>query len=150
MLIAKPEVEFLGIIWQQGKLHVPSARIQAFKNMPIPKTPKNVISFICTMSYYRKFILKFAELAKPLMDLSALHPTQFKWLPIHQQSFDNMIGAIEINTSLHLPDPKKTFFVQTDASHVAGAGRVFQKDGQGSELLMACVSKTFTKAERKY
>jgi hypothetical protein len=102
------------------------------------------------MSYYRIFIPKFAELAKPLMDLSALRPTQFKWLPIHQQSFDNMIRAIKINTSLHLPDPKKPFFVQTDASDVAGAGRVFQKDDQGNELLMAYVSRTFTKAERKY
>ncbi len=88
--------------------------------------------------------------AKPLMDLSALHPTQFKWLPIHQQSFDNTIRAIKKNTSLHLPDPKKTFFVQIDASDVAGAGRVFQKDDQGNKLLMACVSRTFTKAERKY
>jgi hypothetical protein len=40
MLIAKPEVEFLGIIWRQGKLHIPSARIQAFKNVPIPKNPE--------------------------------------------------------------------------------------------------------------
>ncbi len=147
MSIAKPEVEFLDIIWRQGKLHIPSARIQAFKNVPIPKTPKKVKSFVCAMSYNRKFIPKFAEFAKPLMDLSSL---QFKWLPIHQQSFDNMIRAIKINTSLHLPDPKKTFFVQTDASDVAGAGRVFQKYDQGNELLMACVSRTFTKAERKY
>ncbi len=108
--IAKPEVEFLGIIWRQGRLHIPSARIQAFKNVPIPKTPKKVKSFVCAMSYYRKFIPKFAELAKPLMDLSSLHPTQFKWLPIHQQSFDNMIRAIEINTSLNLPDPQKPFY----------------------------------------
>jgi hypothetical protein len=102
------------------------------------------------MSYYRKFIPKFAELAKSLMDLSALHPTQFKWLPLHQQSFDSMIKAIKTNTSLNLPDPKKPFFVQTDASDVAGAGRVFQKDDQGNELLMACDSRTFTGAECKY
>jgi len=82
--------------------------------MPIPKTPKKVKSFVCAMLYYRKFIPKFAELAKQLMDLSALHPTQFKWLPLHQQSFDRMIKAIETNTSLNLPDPKKPFlFKQT-------------------------------------
>ncbi len=51
---------------------------------------------------------------------------------------------------MNLPDPQKPFYVQTDASDVAGAGRVFQKDDQGNELLMACVSRTFTKAERKY
>ena len=91
------------------------------------------------MSYYRRFIPKFAELAKPLMDLSTLHPSQFKWNQIHQKAFESMIDAIQVNTSLNLPDP-----------YVAGAGRVFQKDDQGNELLMACVSRTFTRAERKY
>jgi hypothetical protein len=102
------------------------------------------------MSYYLCFILKFAELAKPLMDLSTLHPSQFKWQDIHQKAFDSMIDAIQKNTSLSLPDPSKPFFVQTDASDVAGAGRVFQKYNQGNELLMACVSRTFTRAEHKY
>jgi len=68
MSIAKPEVEFLGIIWRKGMLHIPTARISAFKNMLVPKTPKKVKSFVCVMSYYRCFIPKFAELAKPLMD----------------------------------------------------------------------------------
>jgi hypothetical protein len=102
------------------------------------------------MSYYRCFIPKFAELAKPLMDLSTLHPSQFKWQDTHQKAFDSMIDAIQNNTSLNLADPSKPFFVQTDASDVAGAGRVFQKDDQGNELLMAFVSKTFTRAEHKY
>ncbi len=61
-----------------------------------------------------------------------------------------MIDAIQMNTSLNLPNPSKPFFVQTDASDVARAGRVFQKDDQGNELLMACVSRTFTRAELKY
>ena len=56
MSIAKPEVESLGIIWRQGKLHIPLARIQPFKYVPIPKTRNKVKSFICVMSYYRKFI----------------------------------------------------------------------------------------------
>jgi len=68
MSIAKPEVEFLGIVWHKGMLHIPTARILAFKNMLVPKTPKKVKSFVCAMSYYRCFIPKFAELAKLLMD----------------------------------------------------------------------------------
>ncbi len=46
MSIAKPEVEFLGIVWRKGMLHIPTARISAFKNMPVPKTPKKVKSFV--------------------------------------------------------------------------------------------------------
>jgi hypothetical protein len=68
----------------------------AFKNMPVPKTPKKVKSFVCNMSYYRRFIPKFAEL---LMDLSPLHPSQFKWNEIHQKAFKSMIDAIQTQTS---------------------------------------------------
>ncbi len=52
MSIAKQEVEFLGIIWRKGMLHIPTARISAFKNMPIPKTPKksNHLSTPCLIT----------------------------------------------------------------------------------------------------
>ena len=53
MSIAKPEVEFLGILWRKGKLHIPTARISTFKNMPVPKTPKKVKSFVCAMSSHQ-------------------------------------------------------------------------------------------------
>ena len=118
--------------------------------MQVPKTPKKVKSFFCAMSYYRSFIPKFAELAKPLMELSTFYLSQFKWHAIHQKAFESMIDAIQTHTSLNLLDPSKPFFVQTDAPDVAGVGRVFQKDDQGNEFLMACVSETFTRAERKY
>jgi hypothetical protein len=68
------------------------------------------------------------------MDLSTLHLSQFKWQDIHQKAFDSMIDAIQNNTSSNLPDPPKPFFVQTDASDVVRAGRVFQKDDQGKKI----------------
>ena len=54
------------------------------------------------------------------------------------------------HATLNLPDPQKPYYVQTDASQNCGGGRVFQKDDQGEELLLACISRTFTKAERAY
>ena len=148
--IATEEIEFLGIMYKKGKLNIPEARVRAFKDYPKPKTPKQVKSFVCAMSYYRRFLPRFAELAQPLMDLTLLHHKQFKWLDVHDKSFQDMITAMVTYTSLTLPDPKKTFYVQTDASDYCGAGRVFQKDDEGNELLLACVSRTFTKTERKY
>ncbi len=41
MSIAKPEVEFLGIVWRKGMLHIPTARISAFKNMRFPIQQKS-------------------------------------------------------------------------------------------------------------
>jgi hypothetical protein len=61
-----------------------------------------------------------------------------------------MIQSIIDNCSLILPQPNEPFFVQTNASDVCGAGRVFQKNEKGEEMLQAFISRTFTRAERKY
>jgi hypothetical protein len=39
MEIAKPEIEFLGVLWKKGTLNIPTARVQGFLNMAKPKTP---------------------------------------------------------------------------------------------------------------
>ena len=148
--ILKEQIEFLGIVWKKGTLNIPEARVQGFMNLAPPTTPKKSKSFICSMGYYRKFIPRYAELAHPLQEGSLVHPKQFKWSPDHQKAFDNMINAIKTHTSLNLPVPNQPFYVQTDASDVAGAGRIFQLDKNGEEKLIACVSRTFTKTERKY
>jgi hypothetical protein len=152
MEIAKPEIEFLGVLWKKGSLNIPKAKIQGFLDMKKPTTPRLVKTFVCAMAYYRRFIPYFSDLAKPLTQLynDNIHPKQFKWLPEHDEAYNRMIQAIEENTSLNLPDPHDTFYLQTDASDVAGAGRVFQKTKDGEEKLLACISRTFTKAERKY
>jgi hypothetical protein len=84
------------------------------------------------------------------MELTTLHPKQFKWTNVHTKLFKKIIQAIITNLLLYLPRPNEPFFVQTDASNWCGAGRVFQKNKQGEEMIIACVSRTFTRAERKY
>ncbi len=51
---------------------------------------------------------------------------------------------------MYLPDSKLPYYVQTDASQYAGAGRVFQKDEDGNEKVIACISCTFSKSEPSY
>jgi hypothetical protein len=91
------------------------------------------------MSYYQQFIPQFAQMSKPLMVLAQLHPKQFKWESIHTKSFKEMIQSIINKCSLNLPQQNEPFFVQTDASDVCGAGRVFQKNEKGEEMLLACM-----------
>jgi hypothetical protein len=84
------------------------------------------------------------------MDLATLHPKQFNWTEDHEKRYPQLINAIIANSSSHIPDPTKEFNVQIDVSQNCGAGCVFQKDDEGNELLLACVSRTFTKLERVY
>jgi hypothetical protein len=87
LFLAQQCIEFLGIIWKRGSLHISDAKLSAFKAYPIPTTPKRTKSFVCAMSYYQQFIPRFAQMSKQLMDLAQLHPKQFKWESIHTRSF---------------------------------------------------------------
>ena len=150
LLLAKEHIEFLGMIFKKGTISIPDMKLEAFKRMESPNTPKKAKSLICCLSYYRNFCPKFAELSHDINQATLLHNKQFTWTPDLESKFRLLIDTICKNATLSLPNPAKTFYVQTDASKYCGAGRIFQKDESGNEIVIAAVSRTFTKTERGY
>ena len=150
LLVAKEHIEFLGMIFKRGTISIPDLKLEAFKRMESPTTPKKAKSLICCLSYYRHFCPKFAELSHDINQATLLHNKQFKWTPELESKLRILIDTICKNATLCLPNPAKTFYVQTDASKYCGAGRIFQKDDNGEEKVIAAVSRTFTKTERGY
>ena len=117
----------------------------------MPKTPKKLKSIICALAYYRHFVPRFSELSRELMEMaSTKHHRQFKFLPEHEKLLRDLIQSVCNNAVTYFPDPTKPFFVQTDASMFCAGGRLYQKDENLNELLIAAVSRTFTKTERHY
>ena len=41
-------------------------KVEAIKNVPVPKTQREIKSFLGLAGYYRKFIQDFAKITKPL------------------------------------------------------------------------------------
>ena len=150
LLIARQDINFLGMTFKKDIINIPEAKMLAFKQFPSPNTPKKVKSLLCCLSFYRHFCPKFAELSHELMQLSTLHAKQFKWEDKHEKQLRLLIDTICTNATLYIPDPNKTFYVQTDASQFCAAGRIFQKDDQDREKVIASVSRTFTKTEQHY
>lgn len=150
LFLAQKHVEFLGMIFEKGKVSIPEKRLEAFKNLPSPTTPKKAKSVISCLSYYRHFCPRFAELAREILELGQLHPKQFKWTDELEQKYRQLIKTIIDNASIYLPDPNKPYYVQTDASIYCAAGRVFQLNDEKQEMLIAAVTRTFTKTERHY
>jgi hypothetical protein len=148
--LMRDNVEFLGVVWTKGKISIPEAKLLSFKALPSPNTPRKAKSVICALAYYRKFIFDFAGLAHCIMEIALAHPRSFKWTPLHENNFRQIISLMCKHHSLYLPDPSRPYYVQSDASHYAGAGRLYQLDDEGNERLLGCVSRTFTKTERVY
>lgn len=62
----KREVSYLGhLITSEGVKPNPD-KIYAINKYPIPKTQKQIKSFLGLIGYYRKFIRDFAKVTKPL------------------------------------------------------------------------------------
>ena len=148
--IARESIDFLGIIWKKNTISIPESKLQAFRELASPNTPKKLKTMLCALGFYRHFVPAFADLAHFLMSMTTLHHKQYQWTEHHELLFRELIDTMCKNAVRYLPDPSKPYYVQTDASDFCGAGRVFQKDEEGNEMPLACISRTFTKTERAY
>ena len=86
--------------------------------MPPPTTPKEVKQFLGLVKYYRKFIPKFADLARPLNILTR-KDVEFEWTDICQKYFGLLKSKLLESPILQYPDPNKLYVLFTDASKYA-------------------------------
>ena len=86
--------------------------------MPAPRTPKEVKQFLGLVSYYRKFIPRFSDIAQPLNALTR-KDKEFVWDAICEKSFCVLKQMIIQEAILVYPDPTKPYVLFTDASKYA-------------------------------
>ena len=111
----KKHIQYLGhMISGDGIVPVPE-KLESVEQMPPPTTPKEVKQFLGLVGYYRKFVPKFADLARPLNVLTR-KDVEFKWTEVCQQSFDLLKSKLLESPILQYPDPNKPYILFTDAS----------------------------------
>ena len=88
--------------------------------MPPPKTSKEVKQFQGLIGYYRKFVPRFSNLARPLNALTRKN-VSFEWTSICQESFELLRTSLMTEPILTYPDPNLLYVLYTDASKYAWA-----------------------------
>ena len=68
-----------------GIVPVPE-KLESVEQMPPPMTPKEVKQFLGLIGYYRKFMHKFGDIARPLNAMTR-KDVDFEWTDICLQSF---------------------------------------------------------------
>ena len=66
----KKHVQYLGHLISGEGIELVPEKLESIKQMPTPRTPKEVKQFLGLIGYYRKFIPKFSDVARPLTNLT--------------------------------------------------------------------------------
>ena len=116
----KTHVQYLGhLVSGKGIKPLPE-KLESVKKMPAPTTPKEIKQFLGLVGYYRKFIPRFADIARPMTNLTK-QDVSFEWTLQHQASFEMLKDALITSPILKYPDPNKPYTLFTDASKYAWA-----------------------------
>ena len=116
--------------------------------MPIPKTQKEVRSFLGYESYYRRFIEQFSKIDLPLFKLLA-KDTPFNWNENCQKAFETLKEKLTTTPILKGPNWSLPFHISTNASSTAIGASLGQKEDSFNYAIYF-ISKNLTPTELNY
>ena len=123
-----------------------AAKLAGIKTWPAPKTVKQTRSFLGFCNFYRKFIGHYAEISRPLTNLTK-KDIKFEWTNECQKAFEEMKERFLEEPILKMPETTKQFIVETDASKWA-TGAVLKQLGEDGEIHpCGYISHTLSPAE---
>ena len=155
------EVSFLGHVLSAKGISPNPEKVDKVRDWPIPKTSKEVHSFIGLASYYRRFIPNFAKWSKPLNtfivppalqakvchgEMKKSELTEFVWSKECQEGFDALKHALTTAPVLAYPDT--TFYSgNRRISKRSGSSAISKGQGRRSSHYRIC--KLISSAIRK-
>jgi hypothetical protein len=154
--LAEKEIAYLGHKLDSHGVRKDESKVSSVRNYPRPMNAIELRRFLGLVGYYRKFIPRFAMIARPLHALLS-HTTSYVWTVECQSSFNELIRVICEDVTLQYPDfhaaktdPTRAFVIQTDASREGIAGVLGQLDGKNKIRPISFVSRTCSKTESEY
>ncbi|CAM4507914.1 unnamed protein product [Lepidochelys olivacea] len=122
-------VTYLGHHMGQGTVNPLQAKVDAIQKRPVPKSKKQVQSFLGLAGYYRQFVPQYSQIAAPLTDLTKnKQPNAVQWTEECQKAFNQLKVTLVSDPVLRAPDFDKPFLVTTHASE-RGVGAVLMQEG---------------------
>ena len=137
------------MIIEEDKIGMDPVKLQGITDWPLPKTVKDIQSFLGFGNYYQKFINRYGDLTTPLNKLLRKEE-KFEWTPPRQLAFNTLKARFLEAPVLQIPDPLKPFMVKSDASKFASGAVLQQQDTNGDWHPYSYLSQSFSVMERNY
>ena len=149
-IVAVDCLPYLGHLVTASELKPDPAKVAAMHALQPPTNVKRLQSHLGLFNYYRCYIREFSRVAAPLTALTKKDAV-WKWGTEEQEAYDQLKAALTVpGLALKQPDPSLPYRLYTDWSCTGIAALLNQVHPDGSEHLVACVSRTLNPAERNY
>ena len=89
----KTQIQYLGHLISSDGIQPLPEKLESIKNMPATRNAKEVKQFLGLAGYYRKFVLQFSDLSRPLTRLTR-KDILFKWTKECQACFKLLKEAL--------------------------------------------------------
>ena len=143
------EVKFLGHIVSSLGLTMDPDKVKAVQEWPVPGSVNDVRRFLGLCSYYRRFIDRFTDIARPLYQCTEGGTRVFTWSLEAENAFQQLKQALISAPLLCYPTQEDHFVLDTDASGY-GVGAVLSQVQMGEERVIAYYSQVLSRPERQY
>lgn len=157
----KKQVEFLGFTVSSDGIKPSQSKIVALLEYPEPTNLKELRSFLGLSSYYRRFVIDYAKLARSLTKLLKREDGQgqigknlskkykINFNKEQRETFLKLKKTLTSEDVLIYPDFSKEFNLTTDASDYA-IGAVLSQGPIGKDRPITFISRTLNSAEENY
>jgi hypothetical protein len=138
------EINILGHTISQDGISVDPEKVQEVMDWKPPTTVRQIRSFLGLAGYYRRFILDFSRIAKPMTELLK-KGVKFEWSQKCEDVFHALRQHLTTAPVLAQPDNTKSFDVYCDALGT-GLGCVLMQDNR----VIAYASRALRPHEQNY
>jgi hypothetical protein len=143
-------VDILGWIVGGGCVRIDPAKSKGLKDWPRQlKNVHEVRQILGLLGYQRPFIRGFAQIAKPLHDLTK-KGVPFQWTEECKDALETLIQQVTSNPVLWHPNPDKQYELFVDASTFALGAVLAQRDENNKPHAVLYFSRALRAPERNY
>lgn len=143
------EGKLLGHIVSATSVGIDLESVKEIQKLSVPRSKKDIQSFLGKINFVRRFIPNFVELVKHITSMLK-KGSEIKWTNAKIKSFETIKRAIMEAPTLINPDYNKEFHIFSFASCDTLAAVLLQKYDEGTENPVAFFSKTLRDAELRY
>ena len=141
-----PEQNFFGYVLKEKSYELNGDRYEAICRLPIPRSQKQMMSFLGAANFYSPFVPNYATLAAPMYDMTRqefVWDAQ-SWTAERTNAYNVMLHALKASTAIYFPDYNLVWILYIDASKFGVGYILFQITAEGVPQIMKIGSSKFS------